>query len=287
MTRPRVAVVVGSGGLKCAAAIGLWRVLSREGITPDLLVGCSGGSVYTAAIAQGFSPEEMAEASDALWNASVFRRKSKRALLQMLLPGLFGFGPRFGLVDDAALNLSLFRQYGDATFADLAIPLHVVATDRATSEKVVLSAGRVWEAVRASVAMPFLIPPWPVDGHQLMDGGASDPLPVDVAIREGAEIIIALGFESPLLPAVGSAVALALQTSAITMNHLLKSTFAFYNLAHHAEVVPILPVFDRRVGVADTHLTPWIIEQGEIAAERELPYLRKILRSAERSDRTA
>jgi NTE family protein len=276
----RVALVVGSGGLKCAAAIGLWKVLARENIEVDLLVGCSGGSVYTATIAMGMNAEQMRE-TNGLWRAGLFRRKRWRSLLQAVAPSIFGFDERFGLIDDTALNRVFDEIYGETRFDELQIPLHIVATDLHSSEKVTLSSGLVRDAIRASVAVPFLLPPWEVDGRALFDGGASDPLPIDVAIREGAEIIIALGFENPLVTEIPSAVRLALQTSAITVNHLLKSTFAFYNLAHHAEVIPIMPSFDRPIGLTDVHLAPYIIEQGEIAAEREIPYLKKLLTAPE------
>ena len=77
----------------------------------------------------------------------------------------------------------------------------------------------------------------------------------------------------------GSVLGLIGQVTAISMNNLLRSTFAFYNLAHHAEVVPIIPPLDRRVSLADTHLLPYIIERGEEAAEAELPYIRRLLRA--------
>ena len=51
---PRVALVIGSGSVKCAAALGLMRVLEREGIGVDLVVGCSGGAIYAALIALGW-----------------------------------------------------------------------------------------------------------------------------------------------------------------------------------------------------------------------------------------
>ncbi|CAA9321746.1 MAG: hypothetical protein AVDCRST_MAG40-1500, partial [uncultured Gemmatimonadaceae bacterium] len=145
--------------------------------------------------------------------------------------------------------------------------------------RVVLNAGSVAEAVRASVAIPVWFRPSVIGGRMLVDGGASDPMPVGVAIREGCDVIIAMGFEQPRYEHAGSFVGLVGQVTAISMNNLLRSTFAFYNLAHHAEVVPILPSFDRRIGLRDTHLFPEIVEQGERAAEAELPYLRRLLSS--------
>jgi NTE family protein len=281
VTRQRkVGLVVGSGGLKCTAALGLWKVLAREGITVDLLVGCSGGSLYTTTMAQGRTPEETI-LNNRAWTPSLFQKKRKRSLLQAVMPSIFGFDEHFGLLDDTALNEVLREAFGDLRFEDLAIPMHIVATDLHTAERVTLSSGCIFDAVRATIAVPFLLPPWPLDGRMLIDGGASDPLPIDVAIREGAEIIIAMGFENPLVSQIPSAVRLALQTSAITVNHLLKSTYAFHSLAHHAEVIPIMPTFDRPIGLMDAHLSSYIIEQGRIAAERELPYLKKLIEAPE------
>src|SRR5262249_51511268 len=141
----------------------------------------------------------------------------------------------------------------------------------------VLSEGRIQDAIRASAAIPVLLSPWPVGGRLLFDGGASDPLPVSVAIREGCDIILAMGFENPLNERVGSLMSLVSQTSCITMNNLLKSTYSFYSVAHHAEIVPIIPTFDRHIGLRDSSLHPYIVERGEEAAQKQLPFLRRLL----------
>lgn len=272
----RVAVVVGSGGLKCASALGLWKVLREEAIEISMLVGCSGGSIYASLIAQGWDIDKALRVNDELW-PGVFRRLHYRSLVRAAFPRVFGSSERFGIIDDRRLNRAFRILFGDARLEDAAIPLHIVAADLRKGEKVVLSSGSAFDAVRASVSIPLILPPWPVDGRLLIDGGATDPLPVDVAMREGADVILAMGFENPILPDIASVARLILQASAIATNHLLKSTYAFYSMAHHAEVIPIMPAFDRRVGLRDTHLMPWIIEQGEIAARRELPYLRRLL----------
>jgi NTE family protein len=172
--------------------------------------------------------------------------------------------------------------YGDTLFKEARIPLHLVATDMKTGESVVLSEGRIQDAVRASVAIPVLLSPWPVGGRLLFDGGASDPLPVSVAIREGCDIILAMGFENPLNETVGSLMSLISQTTCITMNNLLKSSYAFYSAAHHAEIVPIIPTFDRHIRLRDASLHPYMIERGEEAAARQLPFLRRLLNVAPR-----
>ena len=66
MKAPGVALVIGSGGVKCAAAIGLQRCLNQEQIPIELVVGCSGGAIYAAAIALGHDPASAAAMTTAL-----------------------------------------------------------------------------------------------------------------------------------------------------------------------------------------------------------------------------
>lgn len=273
--RPRLALVVGSGGIKCVAAVGMWKVLQREGIRPDLVVGCSGGSLYTASMALGMDANEAERVSHHMWDG-LFKRVHYRSVLRGLLPRRFGGSERIGLIDDRAVAANMRDLYGDATFADTRIPLHIAATDLHSGEKVDIVSGRVADAVRASIAMPLLLRPWPVGGRLLIDGGASDPLPISVAIREGADIILAMGFETPPVERLDSLIGVAGQSISTTINHLLRATYAFYSAVHHAEIIPIMPTFDQPIGVSDTHLIPHIIEQGERATLEALPYLRRL-----------
>ena len=275
--RPRIGVVIGSGGLKCAASIGLWRVLRREGIRPDLFVGCSGGSLFAALMALDRTPEAILERADDMWSHGVPRRLHYPTLLRLLLPRQFRRGRRLGLLNDRHFLATVAHAVDHADFADLGTPLHIMATDFDTGDRVVLSEGSIAEAVRASAAIPGLFRPWPIGGRVLVDGGLADPMPVSVAIQERCDVIIAMGFEQPRQERLTSLVETILQVTSISMNNLLKSSFAFYNVAHHAEIVPILPEFDRRVGLTDTHLVPWLADLGERAAENEMPYLRRLL----------
>lgn len=69
--------------------------------------------------------------------------------------------------------------------------------------------------------------------------------------------------------------------NSLYMNNLLKATFAFYNVAHHAEIVPILPDFEKPVGTFDTAQIPFIIAQGEKAAEKQMSYIKKLMMRGE------
>jgi NTE family protein len=221
--------------------------------------------------------EKATEATLRMWTREVTSKRSTRAMLQLVLPWIFKFDETFGLIDDALINRRLRAGFDGATFAQARIPLFVTATDLYTGEQVVISEGSVAEAVRASVSIPYIFPPYKLNGRFLVDGYQSDPLPIGVAIKEGADIIIALGFESPYQEHITSLMRYNFQISSVTSNNLLKTNFAFHNLAHHSEIIPILPEFKYRIKLFDTDKLPYVIEEGERAAEKQLPYLKGLL----------
>ena len=275
--RRRIALVIGSGSVKCAAALGLQRVLAREHIDVDMVVGCSGGSIYASFLAGGFATEDAVRMTKELWTRKITSRRHTPSLLRAILPGLFGFSEDFGLKSDRLVMRRLEDVFGGRRIEAMPTRLHLTATDFHTGAQVVLSEGSVVDAIRASIAIPFIFRPWKVGDRLLIDGFMSDPLPVGVAIREGADIIVAMGFESPYQSAIRSPARFSFQLSSIMTNNLLKSRFAFHNLAHHAEVIPVIPQFSQHIRLFDTEKIPLIIEEGERAAEEQLPYLRRLL----------
>jgi NTE family protein len=275
--RKRVALVIGAGSVKCAAALGLWKVLKREGIAVDMVVGCSGGSLYAAAMALGYDAEETEAMTLSMWNRDVTKRRDYASVLGALLPKLFKFRGHFGMVHGEPLLGALRKGFGDKTFADTVLPLYVVATELATGQQATLSKGEIVNAVRASIAIPYIWEPWAVDGRLMLDGCLSAPLPVDVAIKEGADVILAMGFESPYPRRIRSATSYAFHVNSIYTNNLFRANYSFHNLAHHAEIIPIVPEFGEPVNLFDTHKFGHVIACGAKAAEEQLPYLRQLL----------
>ena len=276
-SKPRIALVIGSGSVKCAAALGLMKVFERENIDLDMVVGCSGGSIYASLIALGWSVERATDATLKMWTHDVTAKRSTRAILQLVLPFLFKFDETFGLIDDSLVNTRFREGYDGATFADATVPLYVTATDLYNGEQVVISDGSIADAVRASISIPFIFPPHKLNNRYLIDGFQSDPLPIGVAIKEGADIIVAMGFESPYQERVSSLMRYNFQISSVTSNNLLKTNYAFHNLAHHSEIIPILPEFKEKIKLFDTDKLPYVIEEGERAAEAQLPFIKSLL----------
>lgn len=279
--RNRLSIVIGSGGVLCAASLGLSKALRREGLTPGMAVGCSGGSIYAALIALGMDPDEAQGLTLNLFTGDVFEGYTSN--LKSALTGETRFTETSSLIDDRIMYERLASVFGERTFEDTVFPLYIVATDLYTGDRVVISSGRVLDAIRASIAIPMIFSPWKIGDRMLVDGAVCDPLPIDVAIQEGSDVIAAIGFEMPTRKRMNSYTAVTTHFNSLYMNNILKATFAFYNAVHHAEIIPIIPDFAKPVGTFDTSQIPYIIEQGEKAAEGHVPYLKQLLANGDPS----
>jgi len=273
----KIALVIGWGSAKCAAALGLMRVLQREGIEIDILVAGGGGSIYASMMALGYDVEEIIAINQRLWTHEVTSRPNRQAILQMLFPRIVKVKEYFNLLDDSLVNERLYKAFGEKTFRETKIPLYITTTEYKTGAQVVLSQGSIYEAVRASISLPLIFPPFPKDEHLLSDGYLSDPLPIGVAIQEGADIIFAMGFESLSHAPIRSFSDYILHLSGILSNNLLRASTAFYNLAYHAELILIIPQFEDEIHPFDTHKIPEIIKIGEAETEKHLWQIRGLL----------
>ena len=111
----------------------------------------------------------------------------------------------------------------------------------------------------------------------MVDGAASDPFPIDTAIKNGDGIIIGMGFLIDYRRRLNSLTAVQEQMTAIYMNNILKASFAFNNLAHHSEIFTILPEFDESLSMFDVHKIPAIVERGAEATKKQIPHIKKLL----------
>ncbi len=142
-----------------------------------------------------------------------------------------------------------------------------------------ISEGSIVDAIRISSGIPVLYEAVEYKGKFLVDGGLSNPLPVDVAIKEGADIIVAVGFKSPLQPEISSPGSFISQMTSILGSELLSLKMAFYGLAHHSEIVMVIPEFEEEIKLTDTHKIPEIIALGEKETEKHIGYLKRLLES--------
>ena len=179
--RPIIALVLGGGGSRGFAHVGVLEVLQREQIPIDFIVGTSMGGIVGVLYAMGHSPAQIAEdvrsaMSTSGFNVASLRRNSRKQRLEDQLTQLVG----------------------DATFADLKIPVGVTAVDMISGEEVVLDEGPLLPALLATSAVPGVFPLMNMGGMQLADGGVLDSLATHVAYRLGADKVIAVDVDREL-----------------------------------------------------------------------------------------
>jgi NTE family protein len=171
---PRTAFVLSGGGNQGVAQVGMLRAVLERGIVPDVVIGTSAGALNGAAVA--YSPNLTGVAQlDAVWTsltgAEVFpgSRLSRAWNLVRRETHLFEATGLDALVDRATPARS---------FADLAVPLRVIATDLDTGEEVVFARGPLKPALLASAALPGVFPIVEHDDRRLVDGGVVDSVPL-------------------------------------------------------------------------------------------------------------
>ncbi len=178
MKKPKIGIALGSGGARGWCHIGALRALAEEGIEPDIVAGCSMGSLVGAAYVAG----EL----DALeqWAYTVNWLKVASFFDVNLASG--------GLIEGKRIVALLNSSNKDAPIESFAKPYMAIASDLQTGREVWLNRGSIVDAVRASIAMPGIISPVKLDGKWLLDGGMTNPVPVSACRAMGAEIVIAI-----------------------------------------------------------------------------------------------
>jgi NTE family protein len=179
LSKPKVGLVFSSGGARGAAHVGVLKVLEENGIVPDVIAGASMGAEIGGAYAAGLSLDEM----ESHWRSASFVRA-----FRMLLPTI----PWSGWSSGREIVRFLNRLLGDRRIEDLPTPFAAVATDLEAGCAVPIRRGSLVAAIRASLSVPGLFTPVWIDGRLLIDGGVSNPLPVDVARDLGADVVIAV-----------------------------------------------------------------------------------------------
>jgi NTE family protein len=273
-SRAGLALVLGSGGVRSIAALGLADVLFQEGLMPDLIVGCSAGALFGALVCAGHRANEAVAMATTLWSAEVARQRRWWAIPQMLLPRLGRFDADFAMRDDSLIMARLRTAFGDARLEDLRIPLRVCTTDATTGSTQVLTEGSVVDALRASIAMPFMFRPVQIGGQRLVDGFVSDPLPVSAA--RDAAAVVTLGFAAPMPHRVDRPSRLLAQVTSAMTNNLVEARLAAAR-AGGMRMVNIVPRLENRVGLFDTAAMPHLVQVGRQAAREALPAIRHLL----------
>ncbi|MBU1306128.1 MAG: patatin-like phospholipase family protein [Alphaproteobacteria bacterium] len=185
MSKPVIALALGSGAARGWAHIGVIDALVEAGIKPDIVCGTSMGALVGAVYSSGQLDKLRDWAMGADW----------RVVASMVDVGLLAGG----LVDGVRIVNWLGGLGLSETIEDLPIPFGAVATDISSGREIWLRSGPLPQAIRASIGMPGVFSPVKLDGRWLSDGGLVNPVPVSLARAMGADFIIAVNLNEDLL----------------------------------------------------------------------------------------
>jgi len=216
--RPVVGLVLGGGGARGGAHLGVLEVLEELRIPVDCVAGTSMGALVAGAFVAGVSPAEMRQKIGETDWANIFNDSASREYLTLrrrLMDERFVPSTEFGVTPEglkyregavAGEKVKLFfgelvrADLGERNIEDLPLPLTLMATDIVSGARIAMRTGNLTTAMRASMSVPGALAPIVRDGHKLVDGGLVDNVPIqEVRDRCGAEVVIAVNVGSPLM----------------------------------------------------------------------------------------
>ena len=183
-----IALALGGGGSRGTSHIGVIRSLEKAGFKIRALAGTSAGGIVAACYAAGYSPDEMEK---------LFADTDQSKLYARLPNG----GP--SILGLSGVSKWLEELFGDKKLEDLKIRCAMTAVDLKSASEVVLTKGRVVDAVLATIALPGIFPPFSQGDYLLVDGGVLDPVPVSVARSLAGNLPIIAVVLTPILDTEG------------------------------------------------------------------------------------
>lgn len=197
--RPKVALVLGGGGAKGAATVGVLKYVEKSGVPIDMIVGTSIGSIVGGLYSLGMRSDQLdslfrTQAWADLFTGSLMGDSIIRTLRTLTTNASLSSLSRMSLChsDPSLPSAAPSPLSSSFSFDSLPIPFRCVAVDLKTLREVVFSQGPLPEAMRASMAIPLVFKPVKMGNMRLVDGGVLNNLPVDVARDMGADYVIAI-----------------------------------------------------------------------------------------------
>ncbi len=255
---PRVALVLGSGGARGYAHLGVLQVLQKAGVPIDLIVGASAGSFVGSLFADNESAQK------------TYQIMMKAGFWD--LADVSNVPSMSGVIQGYHYEKFLLHNMQAKTFRQLKIKLLMATTDLNTGKTYVIQSGPVAPAALASAAIPGAVRPIKLYGHVLIDGGVAAPVPVAIAKRYHPKIIIAVNISEQLQnDSPYTAVGILSRANSIMWKHLTKASEKGANIIIRPNV--------GQTGTFDMSRKHAMYLDGVKAARAELPSILKLLKA--------
>lgn len=210
----KVGLALGGGGVRGLANIGAMKALLEAGIVPDFVAGTSMGAIVGSLYADSLDIGAVERTIRALLDSKEFRRRSRCSrglrpgpefLRQGLRHGqegvlLLPVHVRESVVSAGAFFSEMDRIVPDKNFSGLRIPFACMALDIVSGLPMIIRSGPLRIAVKASSAVPGILPPVPIDGRVCVDGGWAESVPISAARVLGARFVVAVDVSRDVEP---------------------------------------------------------------------------------------
>lgn len=186
-----IGLALGGGGARGLAHVLMFEVFDELGVKPRSIAGTSIGAIMGALYASGLSAKDIRELITA-WLSTESKKWSRAVVSMNILKWIDLIDPslgRGGLISSDKFLGFLHQAIKQSSFQELKIPLKIVATDFWKGEQAVFESGELLPAVKASMALPGIFDPVTVGDRIFIDGGAVNPLPYDLLMRESGTIV--------------------------------------------------------------------------------------------------
>lgn len=205
--KKKISLVLGGGGARGLAHIGVIQWLEEQGYEIDEIVGCSIGSLVGAAYATN-RLTELADWMRTLTRAQVFR--------------LMDFSnPRYGLLKGERVLNTLHEVFEDVNIEDLPLKYTAVATDLENDNEVIFREGSIYAAIRASIAIPGVFTGVSLENKFLVDGGVLNPLPLSHVINK-RNLVIAVNLDGTPIKDEATATTFTAKTLLVESYHAMR-----------------------------------------------------------------
>ena len=252
----QIAVVLGAGASKGFAHIGVLKVLEAQKIPIHMIVGTSAGSLVGSLYASGKNAFEL-----------------QGIAMKMEADNIIDYDWKIwkgGLIKGEKIENFINKNIQNTPIEKLKIRYYAVATNASTGEEVVFARGNTGMAVHASCSVPGVFQPLKIGNSTYIDGGVVSPLAVDVARRNGADVVIAVDISGGLSTEVPEGIMDTMRKSL----DIMYARIADYQIKN-ADVV-IRPNM-KNIGSTDMDKFNEAIYEGEKAASVKLPEIQKII----------
>jgi NTE family protein len=295
--KKKVALVLSGGGARGFSQIGVIKSLELNNIQFDMIVGTSIGAIVGGLYSSGYSSNELDSISNTInWQSKLSltnkndreflyleqKKAQDRGLITISLDGLkpvvptsLSSGHQIAQILNVLLLNARFKPKKD--FSTLKYPFYAIATNLDNGDKVVLSDGNLSESIKASFTFPLLYSPTIIKGRNLVDGGLTANIPVDVARDEGADIIIAVNSTSPLKTIED------LKDPLNTVDQVISITMAKLNEKQLSNADYIITPEIGSTSASDFSKIDILIDKGEQKTNACINSIKKIIDSAELS----